>query len=55
MLGGDVQATFVSMGPHIEFVRQGKLRVLGAATTKRAAYLPDTPTFAEGGLPGLNV
>src|SRR6188768_3141363 len=27
VLGGDVQVTFVSMGPHIEFVRQGKLRI----------------------------
>src|SRR5689334_13197136 len=53
VLGGDVQATFVSMGPHIEFVRQGKLRVLGAATSKRAAYLPDTPTFAEQGFSGF--
>ena len=51
VLGGDVHATFVSMGPHIEFVRQGKLRVLGAATAQRASYLPDTPTFAEQGFP----
>jgi tripartite-type tricarboxylate transporter receptor subunit TctC len=28
--------------------------VLGAATTKRAAYLPDTPTFAEQGYPGFD-
>ena len=53
VLGGDVHATFVSMGPHIEFVRQGKLRVLGAATPKRVSYLPDTPTFAEQGFPGF--
>jgi len=54
VLGGDVQATFVSMGPHIEFVRQGKLRVLAAATPKRASYLPDVPTFAEQGFPGFD-
>jgi tripartite-type tricarboxylate transporter receptor subunit TctC len=53
VLGGDVQVTFVSMGPHIEFVRQGKLRILGAATPKRAPYLPDVPTFAEQGFPGF--
>jgi tripartite-type tricarboxylate transporter receptor subunit TctC len=53
VLGGDVQVTFVSMGPHIEFVRQGKLRVLGAATSKRVSYLPDAPTFAEQGFPGF--
>jgi tripartite-type tricarboxylate transporter receptor subunit TctC len=53
VLGGDVQVTFVSMGPHIEFVRQGKLRILGAATPKRAPYLPEVPTFAEQGFPGF--
>jgi tripartite-type tricarboxylate transporter receptor subunit TctC len=53
VLGGDVQVTFVSMGPHIEFVRAGKLRILGAATPKRARYLPDVPTFAEQGFPGF--
>ena len=40
VLGGDVQVTFVSMGPHMEFVRQGKLRVLAAATPMRVPYLP---------------
>jgi tripartite-type tricarboxylate transporter receptor subunit TctC len=41
------------MGPHIEFVRQGKLRILGAATPQRAPYVPDVPTFAEQGFPGF--
>src|SRR6266540_4757223 len=40
VLGGDVQVTFVSMGPHIEFVRNGTLRVLAAATPMRVPYLP---------------
>jgi tripartite-type tricarboxylate transporter receptor subunit TctC len=53
VLGGDVQVTFVSMGPHLEFVRAGKLRILGAATPQRMPYLPDVPTFAEQGFPGF--
>jgi tripartite-type tricarboxylate transporter receptor subunit TctC len=53
VLGGDVQVTFVSMGPHIEFVERGKLRVLGAATRERASYLPHVPTFGEQGFPGF--
>jgi tripartite-type tricarboxylate transporter receptor subunit TctC len=53
VLGGDVQVTFVSMGPHIEFVHQGKLRVLGAGTSKRVSYLPDVPTIGEQGFPGF--
>jgi tripartite-type tricarboxylate transporter receptor subunit TctC len=52
-VAGDVQATFISMGPHMDFVRSGALRVLAAATPKREPYMPDTPTFAELGFPGF--
>jgi tripartite-type tricarboxylate transporter receptor subunit TctC len=53
VIGGSVQATFVSMGPHIGMVRKGTLRVLGAATPRRMPYVPDVPTFAEQGFPGF--
>jgi tripartite-type tricarboxylate transporter receptor subunit TctC len=53
VVAGDVQATFISMGPHMDFVRSGQLRVLAAATPKREPYMPDTPTFAELGFPGF--
>jgi tripartite-type tricarboxylate transporter receptor subunit TctC len=53
LLGNDVQFTFVSMGPHIQLMREGKLRVLAAATARRVAYLPGVPTFAEEGFPGF--
>jgi tripartite-type tricarboxylate transporter receptor subunit TctC len=51
VIGGNVQFTFVSMGPHLQFVRNGTLRVLAAATPKRRPYVPDVPTFAEQGFP----
>jgi tripartite-type tricarboxylate transporter receptor subunit TctC len=51
VVAGDVQVTFISMGPHMGFVRSGALRVLAAATPSR--YMPDTPTFAELGYPGF--
>jgi tripartite-type tricarboxylate transporter receptor subunit TctC len=53
VVAGDVQATFISMGPHMDFVRSGALRVLAAATPRREPYMPDTPTFAELGFPGF--
>ncbi len=53
VVAGDTQATFISMGPHMGFVRSGALRVLAAATPKREPYMPDTPTFAELGFPGF--
>jgi tripartite-type tricarboxylate transporter receptor subunit TctC len=53
VLGGDVQVTFVSMGPHMAFVKKGVLRVLGSAAPKRPAHMPDVPTFGEQGFPGF--
>jgi tripartite-type tricarboxylate transporter receptor subunit TctC len=53
VIGGDVQATFVSMGPHMQFVQKGVLRVLGSASPKRQAHMPEVPTFAEQGFPGF--
>jgi tripartite-type tricarboxylate transporter receptor subunit TctC len=53
VLGGVVPMTFVSLGQHIAHVRQGTLRVLGIASQRRVAYLPDVATFAEQGFAGL--
>ena len=53
VVAGDVQATFISMGPHMDLVHSGALRVLAAATPEREPYMPDTPTFAELGFPGF--
>src|SRR5882724_4914117 len=55
VIGGDVQLTFVSMGPHFEFIRNGTLRVLAAATPTRRPYVPDVPTFAEEGFPNFEM
>jgi tripartite-type tricarboxylate transporter receptor subunit TctC len=53
VLSGVIPMTFVSLGQHIEHVRQGTLKVLGIASARRVAYLPDVPTFAEQGFTGL--
>jgi tripartite-type tricarboxylate transporter receptor subunit TctC len=55
VIGGDVQLTFVSMGSHFEFIRNGTLRVLAAATRQRRPYAPDVPTFAEAGFPNFEM
>src|SRR5258705_1155310 len=55
VIGGDGQLTFVSMGPHFEFIRNGTLRVLAAATRQRRPYVPDVPTFAEAGFPNFEM
>jgi tripartite-type tricarboxylate transporter receptor subunit TctC len=53
VIAGDVQVTFVSMGLRMDYVHDGSLRVLAAATAAREPYMPDTPTFAELGFPGF--
>jgi tripartite-type tricarboxylate transporter receptor subunit TctC len=51
VVAGDVPAMFISMGPYMGFVREGKVRILGIAQEKRVDYLPDVPTFGEQGYP----
>jgi tripartite-type tricarboxylate transporter receptor subunit TctC len=51
LLGGQVKASFVTILSSTEYVRAGKLRVLGVTTAKRAQALPDVPTIGES-VPG---
>ena len=54
VISGNVSMTFVSLGQYMEFVKRGDLRVLAIAGNRRAAYLPEVPTFAEQGFPGFD-
>ena len=44
LLGGQVQALFVSTAASIEHIRSGKLRPLAVTTATRSEGLPDVPT-----------
>jgi tripartite-type tricarboxylate transporter receptor subunit TctC len=53
LLGGQVDMTFetsVTLLPHI---RSGKLAPLAVASLKRLTILPEVPTLAEAGYPGI--
>jgi tripartite-type tricarboxylate transporter receptor subunit TctC len=53
LLGGQVTMMFAGplvFDPHI---KAGKLRALAVADRKRSAVLPDVPTMAEAGVPGV--
>ncbi|MGZ5811384.1 MAG: Bug family tripartite tricarboxylate transporter substrate binding protein [Xanthobacteraceae bacterium] len=55
LIGGRVDllfASYISAGPSVE---AGKLRILGLTSTKRAAALPNVPTMAEAGYPGVEL
>jgi tripartite-type tricarboxylate transporter receptor subunit TctC len=47
LLGGQVQASFVSMPGSIEYIRAGKLRPLAVTSATRSTELPDIPTVGE--------
>jgi tripartite-type tricarboxylate transporter receptor subunit TctC len=52
VLGGHVPMMLNSLPAVVPQIKAGRLRALATAATKRAATAPDTPTFAEAGLPG---
>lgn len=54
VIGGQVDMMFdtsVVAAPHIQ---SGKLRAIAVTSARRLASLPDVPTVAESGLPGLS-
>jgi tripartite-type tricarboxylate transporter receptor subunit TctC len=55
MLGGQVQAGFVSTAGLINHVREGKLRGLAISASHRSPLAPDIPTVAESGYPDFKV
>jgi tripartite-type tricarboxylate transporter receptor subunit TctC len=55
VVGGQVSFMFDSMPSSINLVKSGRLRALGVSSPTRVAALPNVPTFAEQGFPGLNL
>jgi tripartite-type tricarboxylate transporter receptor subunit TctC len=53
LLGGHVPVAFGVIPPALGNIHAGKLRAIAVASPTRTALLPDTPTFAESGMPGF--
>jgi tripartite-type tricarboxylate transporter receptor subunit TctC len=53
LLGGHVQAMIIDFPVLFPHMKSGKLKGLALAAEKRISLLPDLPTSAEQGLPGL--
>lgn len=51
LVGGEVQIYFSTIATGTPHVKAGKVRALAVTGAKRAALLPEVPTFAESGLP----
>jgi tripartite-type tricarboxylate transporter receptor subunit TctC len=55
LIAGDVQVMFMTPPSSLSFVEAGKIRALGYTGATRFARLPDVPTLAEAGVPGMDV
>jgi len=55
LLGGHVPLTIDSVVQSLPYIRQGRLRALGAAGKSRSSLLPEVPTIAESGVPGYEL
>ena len=55
LLSGRVQIMFDNLPTVLAHIRSGKLRALAVAGNRRARTLPDLPTLAEAGVPGVEV
>ena len=54
VLGGQVGMMFAGISTVRQHVRAGKLRAIAVTGEKRAAAMPDVPTFVESGLVGVD-
>jgi tripartite-type tricarboxylate transporter receptor subunit TctC len=53
LLGGRFKLMVTDLTPAIAHIKSGKLRALATTAPQRSAMLPDVPTFAEAGIPGV--
>jgi tripartite-type tricarboxylate transporter receptor subunit TctC len=54
LLGNQVQTMVDQLTSSIGHIRDGRVRILAVASTKRSPALPDVPTLAESGVPGVD-
>jgi tripartite-type tricarboxylate transporter receptor subunit TctC len=53
LVGGRVDIFFDNLPSILPHIREGRVRALAAASAERIPQLPDVPTFAEAGVPGM--
>jgi tripartite-type tricarboxylate transporter receptor subunit TctC len=53
VMGGQIDMVIADTQAVIQYIKTGRLRALAITSAQRAPQLPDVPTFAESGVPGL--
>ena len=53
LLGGSILLSFDTLPENVENIKAGRLRAYAVTAPQRAASVPEVPTVAEAGLPGL--
>ena len=54
-IGGTVPVIFDALGPAMAYIKGGKVRALAVTSNARSPLLPDVPTLAEAGVPGVDL
>ena len=54
LFSGQISVMFDTLSVAIPFIKSGRVKALAVTDAKRSSALPDVPTIAEAGLPGLN-
>ena len=55
LVAGQIQLSFDTTSSAMGFIKAGKVKVLAVMTPKRSPELPDVPTLAEAGVPGVEM
>src|SRR5262252_8889108 len=53
LMSGEVQLSFINLASTIEQIRAGKIKAIATTMPTRLAELPNVPTMAEQGFPGI--
>ena len=55
LIGGNVDVSFQNLGSITQHVKAGKMKLLAVTGNARDPAVPNTPTLAEAGVPGVEV
>ncbi|MET3914305.1 tripartite-type tricarboxylate transporter receptor subunit TctC [Variovorax sp. OAS795] len=55
LMGGQIPFTIDTVSAAIPQLKSGKIKAIAVTTAKRSSLLPDVPTMAESGYPGIDM